>query len=66
MNMVRKIHKWSSVIVGIQLMIWLGSGMYFNFMDHTKAAGNTYKSNKITAVDWQQLKLKGQIGRAHV
>ncbi|MGI5309797.1 2Fe-2S iron-sulfur cluster-binding protein [Rheinheimera sp. WS51] len=59
MSMVKKIHKWSSVIVGIQLMVWLGSGMYFNFMDHTKAAGNTYKSNKITAVDWQQLKLKG-------
>ncbi len=60
MNMVRKIHKWSSVIVGIQLMVWLGSGMYFNFMDHTKAAGNTYKSSSNSIVDWQGLKLKGQ------
>lgn len=36
------IHKWASVIVGLQLFIWLGTGLYFNLMDHDKARGNAY------------------------
>ncbi|MGI2112809.1 hypothetical protein ACRN9G_04330 [Shewanella frigidimarina] len=39
---VRKLHKWASVIVGIQLLLWLISGLYFNLMDHDKAQGLTY------------------------
>ncbi|GAA5135814.1 2Fe-2S iron-sulfur cluster binding domain-containing protein [Thalassotalea piscium] len=45
MPWIRKIHKWASVVVGIQFLLWLLSGIYFNVMDHTKAAGNTYKSH---------------------
>lgn len=40
---IRKIHKWASLIVGIQLLIWLGSGFYFNIMDHQKTKGNQYR-----------------------
>jgi Na+-transporting NADH:ubiquinone oxidoreductase subunit F len=50
MSWVRKIHKWASVLVGIQLLLWLISGLYFNVMDHTKAAGRANlnaQSNKI-------------------
>jgi len=39
---VRKLHKWASVIVGIQLLLWLISGLYFNLMDHNKAQGLTH------------------------
>ncbi|MGI5310614.1 PepSY domain-containing protein [Rheinheimera sp. WS51] len=60
MSMVKKIHKWSSVIVGIQLMIWLSTGMYFNLMDPVKAAGNTYKVAEAPSMDWHQLTLKSQ------
>ena len=42
MRWVRKLHKWASVIVGIQFVLWLASGLYFNLMDHTKAAGLSY------------------------
>jgi len=34
------LHKWISVLVGIQFLIWLGTGLYFNLMDHRKASGN--------------------------
>ncbi len=44
MKLVKKIHKWASVLVGIQLFLWLLSGIYFNVMDHTKASGSTYRS----------------------
>ena len=58
MNMVRKLHKWASVVVGIQFLIWLGSGMYFNFMDHTKAAGHTYKAHQHPSLAWNTLTLQ--------
>ena len=58
MNMVRKLHKWASVIVGVQFLIWLGSGMYFNFMDHTKAAGHTYKVHQHPSLAWNTLALQ--------
>jgi len=45
MPWLRKIHKWASVLVGLQFLLWLLSGVYFNVMDHTEAAGNTYKSH---------------------
>jgi Na(+)-translocating NADH:ubiquinone oxidoreductase F subunit len=34
------VHKWLSLFVGLQLLIWLGTGLYFNLMDHSKASGN--------------------------
>ena len=43
MKQVRKIHKWVSLVVGIQLLLWLGTGLYFNVMDHKKVSGNQYR-----------------------
>jgi len=37
------IHKWLSLIVGLQLLIWLATGLYFNLMDHGKATGNALR-----------------------
>ena len=36
----KKIHKWVSLFVGLQLIIWLGTGLYFKLMDHDKSTGN--------------------------
>jgi hypothetical protein len=57
MPWIRKIHKWASIIVGIQFLLWLGSGIYFNVMDHDKAASRTYKaySQIDVKVDTQKL-----------
>ncbi|QOL25647.1 PepSY domain-containing protein [Thalassotalea sp. LPB0316] len=45
MGLVKKIHKWASVIVGLQLLIWLATGLYFNLMDHHKAGGHQYRAH---------------------
>ncbi len=42
------LHQWLAVIVGIQLMIWLATGLYFNVMDHNKASGNVNRVNLST------------------
>jgi Na+-transporting NADH:ubiquinone oxidoreductase subunit F len=57
MPWIRKIHKWASVIVGIQFLLWLGSGIYFNVMDHDKAAGRTYRAYSQTDVKIDTQKL---------
>lgn len=40
MRNIRRIHKWLSLLVVLQLVIWLGSGLFFNLMDSSKASGN--------------------------
>ncbi|NDW21688.1 PepSY domain-containing protein [Alteromonas hispanica] len=37
------LHKWLSLLVGVQLLIWLATGLYFNLMDHEKASGNALR-----------------------
>jgi hypothetical protein len=43
LSIVKKLHKWLSLLVFIQLLIWLGTGLFFNLMDHDKARGNQNK-----------------------
>jgi Na+-transporting NADH:ubiquinone oxidoreductase subunit F len=57
MKWVRKIHKWASLIVSLQFLIWLGTGLYFNLMDHSKAAGHTYRVHHKPAPVWHELSL---------
>ncbi|MEW6999630.1 hypothetical protein AADZ86_18215 [Colwelliaceae bacterium BS250] len=54
---IRKIHKWASVLVAIQFLLWLLSGLYFNLMDPVKAHGNSYRSKQQLAekIDVSQL-----------
>lgn len=43
LSTIKSLHKWLSLLVFIQLFIWLGSGVFFNLMDHSKARGNQFK-----------------------
>lgn len=45
MDWVRKIHKWTSLVVGVQFLLWLVSGIYFNTMDHHIAGGHQYRAH---------------------
>ncbi|MUH73444.1 PepSY domain-containing protein [Psychrosphaera haliotis] len=37
------LHKWLATIVSIQLVIWLGTGLYFGLADDPKASGNQFR-----------------------
>jgi len=43
MRWTKKIHKWLSLLVGLQVFIWVASGFVFNVIDHKKARGNAYR-----------------------
>ena len=34
LSTVKSLHKWLSLLVFVQLLIWLGTGLFFNLMDH--------------------------------
>ena len=50
MTLVKWLHKWLSALVAIQLLIWLGSGLFFNLMDPSKARGNQNRINNVAIV----------------
>ena len=54
------LHKWLSLLIGVQLLIWLGTGLYFNLMDSDKARGNEFRqsySQKGNLADFELIKL---------
>lgn len=57
MILIKKLHKWLSVIITLQLLIWLGSGLFFNLMDHSKARGNANRvsAKKEVNIDYHRL-----------
>ncbi len=57
MKLIKSLHKWLSVLVALQLLVWLGSGLFFNLMDHSKARGNEYriKAPESVAIEHERL-----------
>lgn len=43
MALVRTLHRWLAVIVGIQLIIWIVTGLYFNLISDAWFSPNVYK-----------------------
>jgi len=57
MRLIKLLHKWLSVLVALQLLIWLGSGLFFNLMDHNKARGNEYRIKSVESLVMEHDKL---------
>ena len=56
LSTIKSLHKWLSLLVFIQLFIWLGTGIFFNWMDHDKASGNHYRQAMVKQdIDHQRL-----------
>ena len=47
MPWIRFFHRWLSLLVFVQLLIWIGTGLYFNLMDHQKASGNQHRQSVV-------------------
>ncbi|GAA5524848.1 Na(+)-translocating NADH-quinone reductase subunit F [Microbulbifer aestuariivivens] len=39
MNFVKATHKWLSLVIGLQLALWLASGLAFNLLDTSRVSG---------------------------
>jgi hypothetical protein len=70
MKNIRLLHKWLSLVVAIQLLIWIGSGLFFNLMDSDKTSGNENRRKisshlvidhqKLISPQFEQLKKEAQ------
>jgi len=46
-NQFKRLHKWMALLIGIQLILWLVSGIVFSFIDHRAVNGAfIYKNNQ--------------------
>jgi Na+-transporting NADH:ubiquinone oxidoreductase subunit F len=43
MRVMHKLHKWASLVVGLQVLIWIVSGLFFSLMDNDKSRGQQYR-----------------------
>lgn len=51
MRFMRKLHRWLSLVILIQVLIWLVSGLYFGWVGHQSLAAHDYfQSTPVTPV----------------
>ena len=41
---MRKLHKWSGLILAIQFVLWMGSGLVMSLLDHDQVQGHHYRA----------------------
>ena len=49
--LIKKVHKWISLLIGLQLMLWMLSGLAFSLLSHKEVSGR-YLLNKSSPVMW--------------
>ncbi len=49
--LVKKLHKWISLLIGLQLFLWMLSGLMFSLLNHKEVKGS-YLLNKSISSDW--------------
>jgi len=50
MQWLKKYHKWFGLAVGLQLVVWLVSGLFLNLVDGKSLSPNTYRGHNDSAI----------------
>lgn len=48
MRLLKKLHKWIGLLIGIQVLLWLLSGLIISLLDPDKVSGKTWSSTNVT------------------
>ncbi len=51
---MRKMHKWLGLLVGLQLVLWMTSGLMMSLLDHDKVQGHTFRAHAHAERPWPQ------------
>ncbi len=55
---MRTLHKWTGLILAIQFVLWMGSGLLMSLLDHDKVQGHEYRAHATSkATQWPTGKL---------
>ena len=57
-HLIRKIHKYLSVLISIQLLLWTISGIYFAFNQIELVRGEQYRQDYKVSIDLSRVDLK--------
>ncbi|WP_395400920.1 PepSY domain-containing protein [Pseudoduganella sp. UC29_106] len=55
--MLRKLHKWVGLLVGVQFLIWLASGLTMSLFDHHVVSGQMHRAPARTLPVWPAAEL---------
>lgn len=50
--LLRKLHKWVGLLVGLQFLLWLASGLVMSLFDHHVVAGQAHRAPAKPAAVW--------------
>ncbi len=42
---MRTLHKWAGLILAVQFLLWMGSGLVMSLLDHDKVQGHQYRAH---------------------
>ena len=51
---MRKMHKWLGLLVALQLVLWMTSGLMMSLLDHDKVQGHTFRAHAHPDRPWPQ------------
>lgn len=49
---VRRLHKWVGLIIALQFVIWVGSGLVMSLLDHERVEGGQHRAKQAHASSW--------------
>ena len=51
---MRKIHKWIGLLIGLQFVLWLASGLMMSLLDHDTVQGHSHRAHAVEIPNWPQ------------
>lgn len=51
---MRKMHKWLGVLIGLQLVLWMTSGLMMSLLDHDEVQGHARRAHPAAHGSWPQ------------
>lgn len=49
---MRTLHKWVGLLIGLQLLLWMASGVMMSWLDHDKVQGHEFRAHAGPARAW--------------
>lgn len=49
---MRRLHKWIGLLIAIQFVLWMASGLMMSWLEHGRVQGHTWRVHAVEAADW--------------
>lgn len=49
---MRRLHKWIGLLIAIQFVLWMVSGLMMSWLEHDRVQGHTWRTHAVETADW--------------